>query len=220
MPVPTHDITCITKAFLTTCPSCGTAAWFFSCSCGSKVFFEQLGYPWEIHECREYRLKREVLLIQHSERLSSDEIFRMITAHEKRSGVDIDEKVLEMIEDVLGRRKYPLSLNEVVPAKGLNDISGKIMTLNNPVNIFKKLDYPPTEMGKKMLAPIGGKQWAQIVVRTRPDKRNRCLEYLCYVEVDYIKKNSLKQGDYIVGIITGVGHRKGTIWILQSHTVL
>lgn len=106
MSVPTHDITCISKAFQTRCPSCGETVWFFSCSCGSKIYFDQLGYPWEPHECREFRLKREVSLIQNAERLSSDEIYQMIMAHERRTGVEVDDKVLEMIEAVLGRRKY------------------------------------------------------------------------------------------------------------------
>ena len=27
------------------------SSFFFSCDCGSKVFFEALGYPWPIHDC-------------------------------------------------------------------------------------------------------------------------------------------------------------------------
>lgn len=113
-----------------------------------------------------------------------------------------------------------MSKSEILPRKGLEDISGKVMTLNNPVNIFKKLGYDPTPIGTKLLGEIGESEWAQIVVRTRPDKKNKCLEYSCFVKRDYLKKNPIRNNEFIVGAMEGIEHLKGIIWVLKSHTVL
>ena len=47
--VPTHGPWCATTAWPTNCPQCGLRVFFFRCTCGSAVFFEQLGHPWPTH---------------------------------------------------------------------------------------------------------------------------------------------------------------------------
>src|ERR1051326_991514 len=49
MPVPGHRPDCSSKLWRTRCPNCRRTVFFFSCSCGSKVFFEHLGDPWPLH---------------------------------------------------------------------------------------------------------------------------------------------------------------------------
>ena len=46
-----HGPSCNTITFPTRCRLCSTRVFYFSCDCGSKVFFEELGYPWPIHDC-------------------------------------------------------------------------------------------------------------------------------------------------------------------------
>ena len=69
------------------------------------------------------------------------------------------------------------------------------------------------------IGKLGLFEWAQITVRTRPDKKNHCLEYLCYVKKDYLKNSPIRQGDFIVGVMNEVQHPRGIIWVLQSHTI-
>lgn len=42
---------CTTRTFPTRCRECGASVFYFSCSCGSKVFFDELGLPWPVHDC-------------------------------------------------------------------------------------------------------------------------------------------------------------------------
>ena len=46
-----HGPSCNATTFPTTCRLCSTPVFYYSCECGSKVFFEELGYPWPIHDC-------------------------------------------------------------------------------------------------------------------------------------------------------------------------
>ena len=43
MSVPRHGVDCRTRTFPTKCKDCGDEVFYFSCTCGSKVFFEELG---------------------------------------------------------------------------------------------------------------------------------------------------------------------------------
>ena len=47
--VPTHGPWCTARTWPTDCSICGQEVFYFSCGCGSEVFFDQLGRPWPIH---------------------------------------------------------------------------------------------------------------------------------------------------------------------------
>jgi hypothetical protein len=55
MSIPTHNPNnCIkVKLFPTKCKYCGESIFYFECKCGSKVFFDNLGEPWSIHNYNE-----------------------------------------------------------------------------------------------------------------------------------------------------------------------
>lgn len=218
MPVPTHDITCNTKAFQTGCPSCNAEVWFFACSCGSKVFFDRLGHPWEPHECLEYRLEREITLIKNIDRLTENEIYDIILKHEKRSGVDIDDKVWGIIEHTLGKRKTKMTTETVQPMDSMTEVSGRVMEVNGKMNIFKRLGYDANnEISRKLLGEIGSHQWAYARIRSNPDRKNHCLEFEVIFKESYLQSNTMRKDDMIVGIARPLSHRKGTEWELIKH---
>jgi hypothetical protein len=72
-----HGIWCNGKAFPTTCKCCGKRIFYYSCDCGSKVFFDRLGGSWPIHECTKVKkivkpvYKPEAILIKKSSQVSS-----------------------------------------------------------------------------------------------------------------------------------------------------
>ena len=49
--VPTHDPWCQTSTFPTFCRVCGQQIFILSCTCGSSVIFDRLGWPWPQHVC-------------------------------------------------------------------------------------------------------------------------------------------------------------------------
>lgn len=48
---PTHGSWCGSRSWPTKCPTCGHSVFFFMCNCGSRVFFDELGPPWPLHDC-------------------------------------------------------------------------------------------------------------------------------------------------------------------------
>ena len=49
--IAVHGTICNTKTFPMKCPRCGAGVFYFSCDCGSRVFFDELGEPWPVHDC-------------------------------------------------------------------------------------------------------------------------------------------------------------------------
>ena len=47
-----HGFHCRTKTFPSSCKYCQRRIFFFSCYCGSRVLFDDLGPPWPVHDCR------------------------------------------------------------------------------------------------------------------------------------------------------------------------
>lgn len=47
----THGPWCNTRTYPTTCRQCKASVYFFSCTHGSRVFFDNLGGSWPIHRC-------------------------------------------------------------------------------------------------------------------------------------------------------------------------
>ena len=47
-----HGIFCHMKTFPLNCRYCQQRIFFFSCDCGSRVLFDELGPPWPMHDCR------------------------------------------------------------------------------------------------------------------------------------------------------------------------
>lgn len=46
-----HGFWCHTKTFPLKCRFCGEQIYYFSCAHQSRVFFDELGWPWPIHRC-------------------------------------------------------------------------------------------------------------------------------------------------------------------------
>jgi DNA-directed RNA polymerase subunit RPC12/RpoP len=90
MPPPTHPHSCVTlTCHPTGCSKCGEGVYYFSCTCGSKVFFDTLFPDWWQHECVEHKppavpqRKSEPLLVECprcGSRVSPDRLFK----HAKR----------------------------------------------------------------------------------------------------------------------------------------
>jgi len=220
MPVPTHDFTCTTRAIQIKCQHCQEQVWYFSCSCGSQVFFNELGLPWERHDCQEYAVYRQLDMLVNIDKMSSEEIYKAIDKREKKGKELVDDKILDIVEREIGKRKSPLTINTIQPIIGDTEVTGKVMELNKQVNLFTRLGYDASNiLSVRLLGKLGEQKWAYARVRTNADRRNTCMEFELFISHEYLKEHSLRYSDMIIGIAKSVKHPKGIIWELQKHDV-
>lgn len=221
MAIPTHDYTCITKAFATECPDCKERVFYFSCSCGSKVFFDSLGAPWPEHDCRARQIRETIAFVKNIERMTDDEIHRVIEQFSSEQGIEVPEHLWDMIEFEVGKRKYPLAVNELECDGQPREIYGRVMQVNQ-VNLYKKFGLTQgTDLSEILLGELSGKEWQEYVIRENPDKRNRCDEVKVLMDKIVLKtqKPSLKQNDTLAGILKPVKLATGNIWVIAGYTI-
>lgn len=213
---PFHDSSCTSLAFEMPCPACKEPVFYYKCSCGSKIFFNEPGYPWEIHNCDEYRITKELELMLDIDRLSKDEIYEEIVKHEKRFDTPMGDKLLEIIENFLGRRNSKLIIQAQFPEEKRVEVSGKIIEFNRDINILKKLGYDATsERSEQLLGKYAKQIWGSARIRTNPNKLNICQEYLVYIQKAYYKDYQIKNTSTVTGIVYPRTHGLGTFWELE-----
>ncbi len=178
MSIPSHNSSCITKAFPTNCPDCKADVYFFGCTCGSKVYFDELGFPWSQHYCQARRLREQLEIMVGVERMTDDELYTIILKYEKDHNVKINDDMMMVIENVIGKRKYTFEKIQILPDLSIKDISGQIMEFNREVNLLKKFGYDlNSDLSIKMLGKLSKEVFGEIRVRENPNNKNVSREF-------------------------------------------
>jgi len=198
MSVPTHSSDCVTKTFRTYCPDCNCKVFFFSCNCGSKIFFDSLGEPWPQHLCKNREIKEAIDLVRNSERMKESEIIKLIEEHSKKNGKNISDDYWQIIENELGKRKKPFNYTEISCDSDIEGFSGRIMEINKSINFYKRLELDKTApFSSEFLGEFKNGNYSEIIIRDNPDKNNISRQITLYVEAKLVRGISLKKGEVI-----------------------
>jgi hypothetical protein len=175
MSVPTHREDCQTRTWKTTCPDCKKPVWFFSCTCGSKVFFDAKGYPWPLHgeSCPIYHIRG---LIDAG---SDPKQIRKVLESEARLRntaipVDIDEYLARY--GASGKVYY----QDVLPSDELCEVDGVVHHIDR-INFFKRADLDDNLIIRKMLGELADQLFVEIVIREIGVKGSRFLKRWTFV---------------------------------------
>jgi len=95
MSVPSHSSDCVTKIFPSKCPYCGKRVLFFSCSCGSKVYFEEGICPFKDH--REYCVASIIIDLMQNKQLSLNTIKMKINDYAYEHHLEIPSNVKRLL---------------------------------------------------------------------------------------------------------------------------
>lgn len=164
---PVHGVWCATRTWPTRCPTCRASVFFFSCDCGSRVFFDQLGPPWPTHDCDTSwtrGLKRSVgpsgaLTVQISDGVAVTRLpdsFRVedsIVSRAKRRRGDNWGDPIRSVDAARGAKRWAVGL---------------LRELARTAKPIKALGFPDTAMGRAMLGPIGKQPVGRITVHIPP----------------------------------------------------
>ncbi|HNO29939.1 MAG TPA: hypothetical protein PKN15_14195 [Chitinophagales bacterium] len=210
MGVPTHDSSCITFIKNTHCGRCGQSVYYFQCSHGSKVFFETIGYPWRPHFC-DFDVIDDTIEELLTQGYSEKEILNIIY----KKGVP-DEAKREVIEDKLGRKTNKQIIKEI---SNLGDewiLSGKVISVNPKVNLLKRLNISLDDNLKRSLAgDLAIHMYDEIILRSKPDKRNIVNEYHIYLRHELKTKCKITVGNEITTPIKKINTLSADLWEIE-----
>lgn len=213
MSIPTHKQSCYTKAFPTRCPDCEDRVWFFSCSCGSKIYFEELGWPWPQHYCQKFRIREAIEMIRNIERFSDSEIYGLIDRYKEQHSHEVPDEVWEMLEFELGKRKKPFKWVEVSANNEQTLLSGQVMQINRSVNLYKKFHLnPESPFSDGLLGPLSGRVFHEVIIRENPNKENVSSQYTVLIDQQYFRRNTFRKSNKLLIEVNFIEIPPGSIW--------
>lgn len=204
MSVLTHGVGCRTHTFPTKCRRCGDAVFFFRCSCGSRVFFDKLGWPWPEHDCEFSRSDREWADGRVKTKLGDGsvlvEISNGVTA--TRPGEDrertrnIHPRVVEAEEtNARSREANPI---ESVPSgcERTIETTGVVREIIRGVDVYERLDLLRTSINKGFLGILGSGRWGRMTIHVLDA---RIFSYTAWVQTKSLLKQGLVHGVTVSG---------------------
>lgn len=192
MPVPTHREDCKTRIWRTTCPDCDEAVYFFSCSCGSRVFFDLNKPPWNPHEerCIPY-LIRYLREVKH---MSANEILKIIQEYAITRDLEIPLDIRNKLQAQSQRESGRIVIVKILPEDTDLKVLGNVISTNLQVNFCKRLNYTDSVIGRKMLGRLLEESFAEIVIREDADEEIKISgEFTVFVPLDLFQRSGVRQ---------------------------
>lgn len=163
-----HGEWCGAKTWPTSCPSCSGRVFYFSCSHGSKVFFDELGSPWPIHDCDE-SWARGLRRFTDDNGDTVVELKPGVTitrSFAKPASFKVEQSVISKALPAK-RKKAQDPIVPIEPERELSEshigILREIRPCADPVKAFSMAD---TAMGRASLGSIGKQEMGKITVHS------------------------------------------------------
>lgn len=167
MPVPTHDKdNCKTLIFSNFNCSCGMQVYFFVCTCGSKVKFDDLYPNWKIHKCI-YDIIENAISNYRNQGFNNDEIYNQIINLGSVRNLTITAEAENILQQMLSQFSIDFEIDTD-------------LTENNFINIgdVQDIDADILESIKKLEKKMINSQPAVMEYITEKIERGRIAEMI------------------------------------------
>lgn len=214
-----HGEWCGTRTWPTHCSSCGGEVFFFNCEHGSKVFFDELGPPWPIHDC-ETSWTRNL-----SRTVTGDgEIIVELRPgiHVIRSSEEPDSFAIEqgIVSKARAKKKKQRQdpIVAINPERPLSESHiGTLRHLRNSVDSAKVYKVNDTNMGRAMLGPLSAQEVGRITVHVPYPADDQTESFTTWIPTKLLQDELLKEGVTVAFALETVnvpGH--GYTWFCNS----
>jgi hypothetical protein len=227
-----HGYWCKTRVWRTRCLRCQRGVFFFSCNCGSKVFFDRLGVPWPEHDCD----GTDAILSGAGPRTTTRNPDGSIEVHFEDSDIRFvrppDPFEAEYIEAVMdpfsnGGTRHAPGPDPIrrVPATGGRFVGevGRLREIDKKADIFAELGMPDTAIARQLLGPLGGEPLARVVVHAGDlgDASQQLRSYRFFVPRRVLRDHGARRGQVVAIELDGVVVKsKGARWFCSDFEVI
>jgi len=157
----THGPWCNARTWPTTCRECAEPVFFFTCRCGSGVFFDELGHPWPIHHC----FMKWGRSLPHTRRADSTRVVQIgegITARRPPEDFSIAPAIIHVAKTLREKPDdHPIEAIRAYKNSKARTITGVLREKTVEENIFKEFDIDPSKplatapLGSLATQPVG-----------------------------------------------------------------
>lgn len=198
MSVPNHHPGCSTTMWNTRCPDCRKPVYFFSCSCGSRLFFDVPGAPWTPHEdrCVHYMARR-----LEADGWSAEEAERRLLDYAAQNCLQVPDELLTSVRE---RGKLERAHTVYVARLGeRREIAASVMAADMRVNLFRCFNLPEdAPMSRGLLGGLGRAFHGRVRLREdEKDVRGVTAEFTALIRTELLKEEGLRQGHRVIAVL-------------------
>ena len=246
MSVPTHGPDCSTRTFQSKCKYCGDVIFFFSCTCGSRLIFNELGYPWPLHSCRDYvagdgryRLGEEVIPIAQlwnrgirgedlenalpgtlGSHFTDDNLMNLPDLIDR----SIDKPYVQRVTNAAIENKSQVKPStDIVRQDPYHDVHtseiGQITELISDANIAKKAGIKRGSMGMSALGKWARQNLVQMTMHTGAlgEAQSDNCSFTFFVEESVVKRHGIVRGCIVSARLRGIViSSRNPIWVCEE----
>lgn len=214
MPVPTHSFDCQTSIFPTRCRYCEEDIYFFSCTCGSKVYFDLPEPPWNPHENR--CIKYLIHYYEKEENYSIQHIQGIVKRYAEEKGLIIPAEVSDYLDEVSKTGSKRKSKSIIRPGDQQIQIWAEVVNVLD-VNFFKRLNIPDNQNGRSFLGELIRTSYVEIKLKERVEDFHTIYIYETYIPTKNISKSNIQNGTVLLVELTPKTIPcKDTIWLISD----
>lgn len=192
---PSHGWWCNARTYRTHCKYCGDPVFFFTCDCGCKVFFDELGWPWPEHRCTQYLI----------EQYGREFVERAMSVQMMLPGRSAAEhRIASDYADVVHQRhetpRPPLPhIVRCDPFEGQKACDvGIVREIIPQTDVSKKMDIANDSVfGIQILGPLARDKFGQLTIHTGDLAHEDAKSYTCFVSQRFLRDSGIIRGDVV-----------------------
>ena len=211
-----HGENCNSITFPMKCPRCAEKVFFFQCDCGSRVFFDDLGRPWPIHDC-------DTSWTRNLIRQRGDDGSTVVILSE---GVTVRRapesfRVSEAVTSGTSKPRWQDSPIEAIDPQKAGDartVIGFVREKRPVRDVHKTYGMEPGTMGGAMLSPLSDGKWGKITIHEPND--GKLHSYTFWVRTEDIDQAGNDKGVTARASLEALNIPRGEpVWVCTEYEV-
>lgn len=217
-----HGEWCGTRTWPTTCPSCSADVFYFSCNHGSRIFFDDLGPPWPVHDCEESWARG----LRRFTNDNGDAVVELkpgitVTRSLARSAsFKVEQSAIS--KGKAARKKAQDRTVSIEPERELSEShEGILREMRHSVDPLKAFGLADTAMGRAILGSIGKQGMGKITVHVPYPTEDYTESFTSWVLMKLLRDRRIKRGVTVAVNLERVRiMERGYTWFCNSLEVV
>lgn len=215
-----HGWWCNSVTWPTKCPRCKDSVFFFQCGCGSKVFFDELGPPWPIHDC-DTSWTRNLPRTRDNSGAVTVEISPGVTIRRAPDNFSIDSGIISRVQR---RKKQQDPIVAINPDQDSGQVTvvGVLREKRIEVDIATLLDLPQnSSMVWGFLGPLARGRWGKVTIHKQSSNEDVLHSYTALVSSKMLEDVKNSTGVTVIAELAAFSVPQiGTFWVCNAYEVL
>ena len=215
-----HGPWCNTVTFKTKCPGCRDSVFFFRCDCGSRVFFDELGSPWPIHDC-DTSWTRKLQRTTDTTGKITVALSEGITVSRDPDSFGIDSSIIDRVHQA-EKVHQPDPFVAVEPEDNAAcSVVGVLREITRNACPFKKYLLEETAIGRAMLGSLGKQKMGRITVHVPLTTKAQAKSFTLWIPTTLIEDSRIICGLAVSLTVKSVGiPQHGYAWFSDEFEII